>query len=350
MRRAPEIHTSVHDTDTRTPQRRTRRVAALLLLGAALLVVGCGPELGPVFKLRQLAGPQLPETSDPSAVVYGDHFYVYGSDNHLRAPVTRLTDISRGYSLAEKNALTTEAMPTQPAWAARRQTWAPTVAPVGGRWLMLFSADRPNPPQPWNPQCVGRAWADGPLGPFVPEPWPADCGIGGVGGALDPQFFRDPLTGQNWMLVAYGDTEAPLHALPIDEAGNLGAATAILARQHPWEYHFIENPAMVYDPVRGNYLLTYSAGKWWEAQYSTGIARCSTPAGPCTSDPTGPWIAASYGRTGPGGLSFVTDNVGSVFGVYSTFAEGRESQNGGRAASFMPLTLEPAVGLGPVVK
>ena len=335
----------------RRPRRRRLATAVLLAAGAAIALAGCGPELGPIFKLRQLPGAQLPETSDPSTVVYGDHFYLYGSDNHLRAPVTRLSDIGRAYSLSEKNALTSEAMPTQPAWSARaRQTWAPTVAAVGGRWLMMFSADRRDPPQPWNPQCIGRAWADHPLGPFVPEANPANCGINGIGGALDPQFFRDPLTGQNWLLAAYGDTESPLHAMPIDEAGNLVAATPILARQHAWEYHFIENPAMVYDPVRGNYLLAYSAGRWWEPWYSTGIARCSTPAGPCTSDPSGPWIGASYGRTGPGGLSFVTDNVGSVYAVLSTFAEGRESQQGGRAAAFMPLTLEPAVGLGPVVK
>ena len=55
---------------------------------------------------------------------------------------------------------------------------------------------------------------------------------------------------------------------------------------------------MVYDWTRGNYLLTYSAGKWWERNYSTGIARCAAPTGPCTSDPSGPWIASSAG--GPG--------------------------------------------------
>ena len=92
---------------------------------------------------------------------------------------------------------------------------------------MLFSADRPNPPQPWNPQCVGRAWADGPLGPFVPEPWPADCGLGGVGGALDPQFFRDPLTAQSHepdvtALLRVCD----VHNVPL--ATNLGTAEMLI--------------------------------------------------------------------------------------------------------------------------
>lgn len=328
-----------------------RLLSSVLLLLCAAAITACGPELGPVYKMLHLPGPQLPQTSDPSALSTGGSFYVYGSDNHLRAPVTRLSDITRAYTESEKNALTTEAMPTQPAWSARvRQIWAPTVAPIGGRWLMFFSADRPNPPQPDNPQCIGRAWSDSPSGPFAPEGWAASCGFAGVGGALDPQFFYDPRTGQNWLLAAFGNTESPLQAMTVDAVGNLGPAITILGRQHPWEYHFIENPAMAYDPVRGNYILTYSAGRWWEAQYSTGIARCSSPAGPCTSDPSGPWIAASDGRTGPGGLSFFVDGAGSTYGIFATFAAGRESTTGGRSASILPLTLEPAVGLGEVIK
>ena len=124
----------------------------------------------------------------------------------------------------------------------------------------------------------------------------------------------------------------------------------LLTRQHPWEYHFIEQPAMVYDWSRKNYLLTYSAGRWWESRYSIGIARCSTPTGPCTSDPSGPWVASSNGRTGPGALSFFTDTAGTTKGIFASFQAGWETQVGGRSASIMPLTLEPAVGLGTVTK
>lgn len=331
---------------------RLRRPASLgLLLFASLALVGCGPELGPVAKLLKIPGAQLPETSDPAVIAQKNTYYVYGSNNHLRAPVTRITDLNRSYTLSEKNAVTSEAMPTKPAWAAKAtQLWAPTVGVLGSRWVMFFSADRVNPPQPNNPQCIGRAWASGPLGPFVPETKPVACGINGRGGALDPQLFRDPITRQIWLFAAYGDTESPIVALPVTEKGELGAARTILSRQFPWEYHFIENPSMAYDPVRRNYLLTYSAGKWWEARYSTGIARCSTPAGPCTSDSTGPWIASSNGRTGPGGLSFFNDSKGKTMAIFSTFSAGRESTNGGRSATIMPLTTSPAVGLGTVVK
>ncbi|CAB4829243.1 MAG: family 43 glycosylhydrolase [Actinobacteria bacterium] len=322
-----------------------------LVLGSLLVATGCAPELGPLLKLSAIWQPTLPETSDPSVVRVDSEFYIYGSNSHVRAPVTRTTDIDRAYSLGEKNSLTTNAMPTSAAWVASpQQLWAPTVGRFGSRWVMFFGADRRYPPQPNNPQCVGRAWATNPEGPFVPEPQPFTCGLDQVGGALDPELTSDA-QGNQFLLVAFSDTDAPLHSIPLDANANAaGPPVQILARQYGWEYHFIENPSMAYDYTRGNYLLTYSAGVWWERDYSTGIARCSTPVGPCTSDPSGPWIASSAGRTAPGGLSFFTDTTGQARAIFSTFAEGRETQNGGRSATIMPLTLSPIVGLGPVVK
>lgn len=344
-------HTPERSLDRSGRRRGRRAFGAVGLLFAALAVAGCGPELGPVYKLLHLPGPQLPETSDPSVVESGGTYYVYGSDNHLRAPVTRVTDLGRVYDLRSKNADTTEAMPTKPAWTARAvQTWAPTVASIGGRWRMYYSADRPNPPQPGNPQCLGLASSDSPTGPFMPDPNPAQCGIDGVGGALDPQFFHDPVTGQDWLLAAFGDTESPLRIMPVSPNGALGEPVVLLGRQYPWEYHFIENPSMAYDRVHGNYLLAYSAGFWFQGSYSTGIARCSSPTGPCTSDPSGPWLASSDGRSGPGGLSFFTDRHGGSQAIFSTFAAGAETQNGGRSASILPVTLDPSLGLGDIVK
>ncbi|CAB4893973.1 unannotated protein [freshwater metagenome] len=329
------------------------RLVALfaLSLSSAAWATGCAPELGPLFKLAAISQPSLPETSDPSVVRVDAQFFIYGSNNHLRAPVTRTTDIDRQYSLQEKNSLTIEGMPTSAAWVARpQQLWAPTVGQFGSRWVMFFSADRRYPPQPNNAQCVGRAWGPSPAGPFVPDPEPFTCGLGQVGGALDPDITTDA-QGNKFLLVAFGDTESPLHSIPLDGNANpAGAPVQILSRQYGWEYHFIENPAMAYDYTRGDYLLTYSAGVWWQPQYSTGIARCSTPLGPCTSDPSGPWVASSAGRTGPGGMSFFTDTTGAARAIFATFAEGRETQNGGRSASIMPLTLSPVVGLGPIVK
>lgn len=325
-------------------RRRTGLIAAVLI--CTLIAVACGPELGPVSKLRSIPAPRLPETSDPSVVRVGNEYFVYGSNNHLRAPVTRLTNIDQTLSLTAKNARTTEAMPTKPAWTAiENQLWAPTVGKFGNRWIMYFSANRRNPPQPHNAQCIGRAFATNPTGPFAPEAQPWHCGLNARGGALDPQLFTDP-QGRRWLHAAFGDTESPIHAIRLDANGNrVGDAQAILKRQHPWEYHFIEQPAMIYDGFQKNYILTYSAGRWWEARYSIGVARCAEPTGPCTSDPSGPWIASGAGRTGPGALSFFTDTAGKWRVIFSSFAAGNETQNGKRAASVMRFGVQPSVSV-----
>lgn len=314
-------------------------------LGAVIAAAtGCQIPLGPVQPVA-VDAVRLPETSDPFVVAADGSYYVYGSDNHLRAPVTRLGDLSRAYSLSEKNSLTTEAMPNKPAWAARsHQLWAPTVGRFGAQWIMYFSADRVNPPDPANPQCVGRAIANSPLGPFIPDPVPMTCGIGDHG-ALDPNVFTDQ-DGRTWLYVAFGNTETPIYAFRLRFDGWIdGWPTAVLGRQHAWEYHFIENPSMIYDRVRKNYLLSYSAGRWYEGGYSTGIARCATPTGPCTSNPSGPWIQSSNWRSGPGGLSFFTDLDGAQRAIYSSFVAGQETTSGGRSASIEYLKVDPAVTL-----
>lgn len=323
---------------------KSRRLLLAAVGACALVMVGCDVPLGPVTR-TPVEAVRLPETSDPFVVAADGAYFVYGSNNHLRAPVTRLTDLSRSYSLQEKNSLTVEGMPTKPAWtASSTQLWAPTVERFGDRWIMWFSADRVGAPDPANRQCIGRAFASSPSGPFAPEPSPVHCGIDGRG-ALDPNVFTDAM-GQRWLLVAFGNTETPIHIIALDGNGNFsGYPTAILGRRHPWEYHFIENPSMVYDRVRNNYLLSYSAGRWWESGYSTGIARCASPTGPCTSDPAGPWISSSNGRTGPGGLSFFQDHEGAQRAIYSSFAAGQESTNGGRSASVTYLKVDPSVNL-----
>jgi hypothetical protein len=323
---------------------RLGALAGLLAL-VAVVTTGCQVPLGPVTKLPTIEAVRFPETSDPFVVADGGFHYLYGSNNDKRAPITRLSDIDRAYGLGEKNALSVEGMPTKPAWtASSNQLWAPTVGWFAGRWVMWFSADLANPSDPANPQCIGRAFSSSPMGPFVPEPFPIHCGIDGRG-ALDPNVLVDE-GGRAWLLVAFGNTNTPIHSIPLDANGNLaGPPVAILGRLHPWEYWFIENPSMIYDRANRSYLLAYSAGKWFEAGYSTGIARCTSPAGPCTSDPSGPWIASSNGRTAPGGLSFFSDAQGAQRAIFSTFRAGGETTVGGRSASTMYLRTSPSVAL-----
>lgn len=318
---------------------RRRGVLLITLCAAALAASACLPPPS-VQRAGHITAPAWPETSDPFVLRVGSTYYMYGSNNHLRAPVTVTNDITTPRNLRDKNRITYEAMPTKPAWAANdKQLWAPTVAKFGNRWVMFFSTDRRNPPQPHNAQCIGRAFANTPTGPFTPEALPFHCGLRG-GGALDPETFTGP-DGSRWLYAAFGDTESPIHAMRLDANANLASTpVAVLRRQHPWEHHFLENPSMRYDRASGEYHLLYSAGRWNTAGYTTGVARCVTPTGPCTSNPSGPMIASASGRSGPGGASFFTDTNGNVKVIFATHRAGHESASH-RAASIMDYTSNP---------
>lgn len=296
-----------------------------------------------------LAGPLYLDAADPAVVHHDGRYYLFSTNNHLRAPVTVLDDLVEPLALWQKNLRTSEAMPNKPAWTqSDHQLWAPTVDRVGSRWVMFFAADRPNPPQPHNAQCIGRAFADDPAGPYVADPHPFHCGIFAATGALDPDLFRDH-QGRWWLHVAIGGTRTPLHAIRLDgNANSVGVEQVVLGSRHGWEYHFVENPSMFYDAPRGNYVLTYSAGLWSDPQYSTGVARCATPAGPCASDPSGPWARSASGRTGPGGMSFVRGTSEPLVAFHS-FAQGAEAPVGARHTSVMRFSPHP-IGLSELIR
>ena len=331
----------------RQPRLRTRRrrITALLATVAVLAIVATAckppPPLGTVTG-HAAAAPQWPNLADPFVMADGGHYYVYGSNTFVRVPVQQVDSLTQVVDDNTWFFQTRNAMPSRPAWAANDTLWAPTVAHVPSGYVMFFAAHRSDPPDPANDTCIGRATSSSPLGPFVPEAAPFSCGLGGTGGALDPDLFQAP--DGNWYLyAAFGNTESPIYAFLLDgnaDAGRDAYGTAgfwpfpVLAKHFPWEGRFIENPSMAYDAASGTYLLSYSAGDWWTAGYSTGLARCSTPVGLCTSSPNGPWLASGNGRTGVGGLSFFRAFDGSLKAVYASFTAGQEGgQRAGTVAS-----------------
>ncbi len=311
-----------------------------LLVALALLAAACQPPppLG-TLTFQGAAAPQWPLIGDPAVLFDGGHYYAYSSNtNSNRLPVHVVDSLTRTYSIPEWDQIVQEGMPTKPAWAADGALWAPTVAKVGATYVLYFAANRINPPDPNNRQCIGRATAAAPQGPFVAEPVPFSCGLGGTGGALDPFLFRGP-NGAYTLYAAFGNTESPIYAIPLDANADAGRsdggyapywAFPVLGKRYAWEGRFIENPSMAYDPSTNTYILTYSAGDWWTPGYSTGLARCSAPLGVCVSNPFGPWLASANGRTGVGGLSFFMGGDGNMKAVYASFTGGQEGPSARR--------------------
>lgn len=298
------------------------------------------PAVGEVVPPTTLGSPNVANLADPSVFVEGGVTYVYGTTNYRKVPVVKLSspDGTAGDFAA------TDAMPTKPAWAMTTEIWAPTVNKVGGRYVMFFAAHRSGAPNPNADQCVGRAVATSPLGPFTPDAGPVTCGADGVNGALDPSLFIGP-DGEPTLLVAMGGSNTNLFSISLDANADVdGPIVALLKREQPWQDWFLENPAMIWDGQQ--YLLAYSAGRWDSANYMTGVARCATPAGPCTDQPSGPWLASIGDRVGPGGLEFFVGPDGAARVAFHTYPAGNLASTGARATHIRRFFTDPWPRLG----
>src|SRR4051794_7934108 len=239
---------------------RLRKSSIAIVCVAVALVAGAcmpAPPLG-IVNTQPAAAPQYPVLSDPAILADGGRYFVYGSNTaQNRMPVHEVADLTTVYSDPQWFNSRIEGMPTKPAWAANDGIfWAPTVAKVGNTYVAFFAANRPNPPQPRNSQCIGRATSSSPTGPFVAEPGPFTCGLNGVGGALDPHLFQDH-DGRWYLYAAFSDTDAPIYVLALDANADqardyygLGSyyTWPVYGRTWAWEGGFIENPTMIYDP------------------------------------------------------------------------------------------------------
>lgn len=328
------------------------------------------PPLGDPALRQTPNAPRVWDNSDPSVLVDGQDVYLFGSTNNVRVPVRQVTSFDQ--SLADsKRAWDTQprnAMPSLPAWVdptperpGESDIWAPTVIKIGNQYVMWFGGHhRDATTDEDNDQCIGRALASSPMGPYSPEAQPVYCGLppegagnglpasNGFGrGALDPQVFRAP-GGALYLLVAITRTEANIGILRLGADGSVqggrnAGPTILQSVAYPWhdgtddgtrQGGFLENPSMVFEPQTGTYLLFYSAGRWDSASYNTGFARCATPTGPCTPDPRGPFLTSGPGRTGPGGLTAFATSDGTLRAVYATWLAGREGQSGGAAGEY----------------
>lgn len=326
-------------TNGRWKRSMTYQQAATII--AALLR---RPAMGDVVRPASLGTPQLPNTADPSVLVDAGVTYVYATTTYLHVPVVALTDLDAVRTQSDMYTLAKEAMPSTPTWAATAEVWAPTVAKLSDGYVMFFAAHRQSPPDPSNDQCVGRARSSSPLGPFVPEATPVTCGNDGIHDALDPSVFVGP-DGAAHLLVAMSGSTTNIWTFPLDGNGNIsGPSAALETRDQPWEQVFLENPSMYYDG--STYLLTYSNNNWMTADYSTGIARCATPTGPCTDRTDGPWLSTVGDRSGPGGLTFFTGADGAPRVAFESYATGDIGLVGKRSTTIARFYTDPWPRLG----
>jgi hypothetical protein len=278
--------------------------------------------------LPTLGSSQVVETDDVGdpfvltvpAGVNGNHRPTYvlywTTDWQSNVPTAVSTDLVHWRRVADS-------LPVLPSWAvdSATMTWGPTVHRVGKMWVLYYSTeDAAN-----RLECLGRATASTPTGPFTDtSPAPLLCQTA-LGGDIDPSVVTDRSgalallwkNDGNAIGAPVGIWEQPLAR---DGLSVTGTPTPLIGADNPWEHDIVEGPAMLAS-IRGGWWLFYSGGTWQSNTYDTGVAWCVTPAGPCRKTAGAPLLASTPTAVSPGGFDTFVDAHGRLWASYSAFPQ-----------------------------
>jgi beta-xylosidase len=241
---------------------------------------------------------------DPFIVHSRDAYYAYATNDADNVQVLESPDLGSWRRLPD-------ALPALPPWAASGRTWAPSVLERKGRWVLYFAAHHAATGR----QCIGRAAAGQPAGPFLDDAaGPLVCAEDL--GAIDPSPFvdRDGAPYLLWSECCKPPTRIRSQRLTEDGLALTGAPQALLEADQPWEEPLVEAPSMLYEA--GRYHLLYSGNRWQGDRYAIGIAECAGPAGPCRKTRAAPLLASGGSIAGPGGPEFFRDRHGDPWIAY----------------------------------
>lgn len=336
---------------------RARWRTTLTLLCAALALAACGDSAStgsegpspsmttsesiPAGQMKNpLVGPDFP---DPHVLRTEDGWLAFatGSPGFANIQVARSADFSSWEMLPD-------ALPERPDWQPLEMglTWAPDVTRVGDRWLMLYVArDRAS-----GLQCLSRAWADVPEGPYVDDSLEPFMCQKDIGGTIDPHLFIDT-DGTRWMYVkndgnAVG-VETIIWSARVDEDGDLleELTDTGLRNFRTWHGAVVEAPAVW--RVGDTYVMTYSANDYGSEAYAIGWASSSSPAGPWEDRSIDPLLAWKGEVAGPGGQQIFVDDAGQMWLAYHAWTTGLVGYTGdpghGRSFRVDPLIMESGI-------
>jgi hypothetical protein len=306
--------------------------------------------------------------ADPAALPTGNTLYFYASssqrskyDAGANVPVVAL---SRGNGFSGR--FLGDALPKVPAWTVSGYQWGPDVwERPNGAFVLYYSTPATvplgclgKPPahgcvktvNGWtNAECISRATANSPTGPFVDNSTSAFICPLNEGGAIDPAVFVDS-SGTPWLLwKSDGDccdepTAIYSQQLSPDGLTTVGPPNRLIGATQPWEDHLVEAPTMIQD--HDHFWLFYSGSLWGHPTYGIGIARCASVVGPCTKPLDHSWVAShadGVSDQGPGGEDFyLTGSI--VWMVHHGLAPG-QTGNSAQRRLYVDLIAFPPGGL-----
>ncbi|MFL6160731.1 MAG: glycoside hydrolase family 43 protein [Jatrophihabitantaceae bacterium] len=279
-----------------------RRAVALPLLFVALTAAGCGggsagsahPSPAGSTSADGYVNPVYrSDFPDPAVLRVGTQYHAYGTQGGSKN-IQTLTSADLVHWRAGPDAL-----PDVGRWASTGSTWAPEVLALESRYAMYYVAHDTASGK----QCIGRATASEPAGPFTDaSARPLVCQPT-LGGSIDP----NPVRLADGSLYLYWKNDGNCCGQPVqlwgqrlspDGSGLVGTPVALLRNTKPWQGSLIEAPEMVARP--GHYTLFYSANDYASDRYGIGYADCRGPLGPCTDAADASLIASNDFAAGPG--------------------------------------------------
>jgi len=259
-----------------------------LLVLAVLLVAGCGGSSEQTFT-NPVLNVDFP---DPFVLKVGDRYYAYATNGNDKQVQTATSKDLVHWTLGP------DALPKVGTWDFPGSTWAPEVlSRADGTYVLYYTASS-------GTQCVGRAVASTPLGPFVDSfSGPLVCQKGD-GGSIDPDPFDGYLYWKNDGNSIGQPTRIWAQRLSPDGLRLVGLRRAIEQNGNQvWEGSVVEGPTMWKHD--GRYYLFYSGGDYANDDYAVGYATCKGPLGPCTDAPENPILKTSCRAHGPGHNSLI---------------------------------------------
>ena len=231
--------------------------------------------------------------ADPDVLVVDGTVHLYATNTLAVGNVVHTTIDDRG-------TFTSDAMPTLPGWMTPGWLWAPEVVARDDGYAMYFTSREGTS----GVQCLGVAFAADPSGPFIDdrdEPLLCQRDLGGsIDASVHASDGRRYLVWKNDGNRLGIRSSIWLQRLSSDGRSLLGDPVRILDATVEWEGGIVEAPEML--EIGDEWLLLYSADRFDSAAYTTGLARCDGPLGPCRS--TGePWVDDDDLLLGLGGMS-----------------------------------------------
>jgi beta-xylosidase len=287
------------------------------VLAAALALAGCGGSPSPSHPASSSSAASGAYVNpvwdqdfpDPAVLRAGDTYHAYatqGGGKNIQTLTSKdLVHWRRGE----------DALPEVGKWADAGDTWAPEVIDINGTYVMYYVAHAAVAGK----QCIGRATAKDPAGPFAdPSAVPLVCQAS-LGGSIDPNPFR----AADGSLYLYWKNDGnccgkPVHLwgqkLSADGAALVGRPVALMTNDKPWQGNLVEAPEMVaHGPT---FVLFYSANDYASALYGIGYASCSAPLGPCIDRSDASILPSNDAAAGPGHCFVLSTPKGATYLLY----------------------------------